>query len=174
MRDKLHAAIEPGCRQDHFGDRLAQGVSQPHVRRAALYEQDDALRFGLIDRERCHVSVAHAVDLMLDRPLEVLRPDVAAIDENEILAAAGDHQRLAYEIADVTCVEPTVGLWQVAHPIALNKELPAAIVCEGTCCPFNTTPPAGGGARVRMKLANAETSSRTAAPADPGLFASSG
>jgi hypothetical protein len=72
------------------------------------------------------------------------------------------------------CVEPTVGLWQVAHPIALNKELPAAIVCEGTCCPFNTTPPAGGGARVRMKSANAETSSRTAAPADPGLFASSG
>jgi hypothetical protein len=53
--------------------------------------------------------VADVVDFALDRPLEVLRPDVAAIDENEILAAAGDHQRLAYQIADVTCVEPTVG-----------------------------------------------------------------
>src|SRR5580700_9960620 len=61
-----------------------------------------------------------------------------------------------------TCVVPTVGLWQVAQPIELNKEAPAEIVLELTVDPFSTTEPVGGGASARMKLAKAETSSRTA------------
>ena len=60
-------------------------------------------------------------------------------------------------------VEPGVALWQVAQPTDLNREPPAEIADAETCCPFSTTPPAGGGARNRMKLANAETSSKTAA-----------
>src|ERR1700722_12048678 len=74
-----------------------------------------------------------------------------------------------------TCVVPGVGLWQVAQPIALNKELPAEIAAALTLDPFSKTPPVGGGARKRMKLANAETSSRTAAfGVDVGLEVSSG
>src|ERR1700733_3550177 len=74
-----------------------------------------------------------------------------------------------------TCVVPGVGLWQVAQPIELNNEAPVEIVCPETCCPFSTTPPGGGGAKKRMKLANAETSSRTAAlGVDFGLDVSSG
>src|SRR5580704_16977515 len=68
------------------------------------------------------------------------------------------------------CVLPTVGLWQVVQPTELNKAWPAAIDWEETCCPLSTTPPGGGGARVRMKLANAETSSRTAAFGDAAGF----
>ena len=56
----------------------------------------------------------------------------------------------------------------------LNKELPAEIVLAETVCPLSTTPPVGGGARNRMKFANAETSSRIAGPVDPGLDVSSG
>jgi hypothetical protein len=48
------------------------------------------------------------------------------------------------------------------------------MVDELTVDPLSTTAPAGGGASKRMKSANAETSSRTAAPAEPGLFESSG
>src|ERR1700728_2698474 len=62
-----------------------------------------------------------------------------------------------------TCVVPGVGLWQVAQPSALNKDLPAAIDAALPRDPFSTTPPVGGGDKNRMKLANAETSSRTAA-----------
>ena len=40
-----------------------------------------------------------------------------------------------------TCVVPGVGLWQVAQPIALNKELPVAIDAALTLDPFSTTPP---------------------------------
>jgi hypothetical protein len=54
-------------------------------------------------------------------------------------------------------------LWQVAQPIEPNKALPFEIDCAGTCCPLSTTGPVGGAARNGMKLANAETSSRTAA-----------
>src|SRR5690348_5884065 len=73
------------------------------------------------------------------------------------------------------CVVPTVGLWQVAQPIALNSAVPLAIDVDETCCPFSTTPPVGAGANRRMKLENADVSSSPAAavPA-PGLLASSG
>jgi hypothetical protein len=74
-----------------------------------------------------------------------------------------------------TCGMPGVGLWQVAQPIELNKALPLEIKCAETGCPLSTTPPVGGGARNRMKLANAETSSGTAAfGVDFGLEVSSG
>jgi hypothetical protein len=78
------------------------------------------------------------------------------------------------EVKPDAWVVPTVGLWQVAQPVETNKEPPVEIVLEGTCFPFSTTPPVGGGARDRIKLAKAETSSRIAAPVDPGLDLSSG
>src|SRR5215475_13304387 len=60
------------------------------------------------------------------------------------------------------CVFPTVGLWQTAQPTALNNWPPLVIDCAETRCPLSTTAPGFGGARRRMKLANAETSSITA------------
>ena len=68
-------------------------------------------------------------------------------------------------------VEPAFG----AQSMELNSEEPLEIELELTVVPFKTTEPVGGGARVRMKLANAEASSRPpAAVAWPGLFVSSG
>src|SRR5579864_9434589 len=61
------------------------------------------------------------------------------------------------------CVFPGDRLWQVAQPIELNSADPLEIELCGTVLPFSTTEPVGGGARKRMKLAKAETSSRTAA-----------
>jgi hypothetical protein len=78
------------------------------------------------------------------------------------------------EVKPDGCVDPGEGLWQVAQPIELNRALPAEIVDALTLDPFSTTPPVGGGARKRMKLANAETSSRIAVPVDPGFDVSSG
>ena len=74
-----------------------------------------------------------------------------------------------------TCVVPGDGLWQVAQPIELNKALPLEIDSGETGCPLSMTPPVGGGARNRMKFANAETSSSTAAFGDEvGFDVSSG
>src|ERR1700721_4790883 len=78
------------------------------------------------------------------------------------------------EVTFEGCVVPTVGLWQVEQPVETNNPLPAEIVAELTLDPLSTTPPVGGGASNRMKSEKAETSSRMAAPADPGLFESSG
>ena len=50
-------------------------------------------------------------------------------------------------------VVPGVGLWQVPHPMALNRELPADIDDALTLDPFSTTPPVGGGATVLLGLA---------------------
>src|ERR1700694_976253 len=73
------------------------------------------------------------------------------------------------------CVLPTAGLWQMAQPTALNSERPLAMEAALTATPFRTTPPVGGGARRRMKLATAQASSNTAAfDGWPGLEGSSG
>ena len=72
------------------------------------------------------------------------------------------------------CVCPGLVLWQVAQPIELKSAAPLEIELAETVFPLRTTEPVGGGARVRMKLANAETSSRTAAPEEAGLLESSG
>src|SRR5262249_43195879 len=61
------------------------------------------------------------------------------------------------------CVVPTVGLWQVPQPTALNRLAPAAMFAADTAVPLRITPPVGGGARNRIKLENAEASSRTSA-----------
>ena len=50
---------------------------------------------------------AHAVQ-MLDRPLEILRPDVAAADDDQVLAATGDHELAVDEVAEIAGVEPAV------------------------------------------------------------------
>ena len=57
---------------------------------------------------------------------------------------------------------PGVGLWQTEQPVETNKDAPVEIVLLETVCPFSTTLPVGGGARNRMKFANADTSSSTA------------
>src|SRR5580698_1352580 len=87
---------------------------------------------------------------------------------------AGTAASLNERVIPEGCVLPGLALWQVAQPTDLNSAPPVAIDCEDTCCPFNTTPPGGGGARFRMKLAKAETSSRIAGPVDPGLLVSYG
>src|SRR6266481_6675116 len=57
------------------------------------------------------------------------------------------------------CVVPTVGLWQTAQPMALNRARPLLMEVE----PPGVVAEAGGGASMRMKLANAVTSYSTAA-----------
>src|SRR5882762_5513154 len=57
----------------------------------------------------------------------------------------------------------------------LNNDFPLAIELAATVVPLSTTEPVGGGARVRMKLANADASSSTAeSGVAAGLDVSSG
>ena len=76
--------------------------------RPALHDGNDALAVVVtVDGKRSHVARAHALE-MLDGPFEILWPDVAAADDDQVLAAAGDHQLAVYQVAEVPGVEPAV------------------------------------------------------------------
>ena len=74
-----------------------------------MHEDNDTLSVPSVDRERDDVPTAHTVDMVLDRQLEILRPHVAAVDDDEILAASGDDDGVADEITHITGVQPAVG-----------------------------------------------------------------
>src|SRR5262249_15136440 len=74
---------------------------------------------------------------LLDRPLQVLRPDIATVDDDEVLGAPGDDQLLAEPVAEIAGVEPAgsvenerrrLGLPEVAgHDArALDEDAPDA------------------------------------------------
>ena len=53
----------------------------------------------------CHdIAAARSVDVILDRQLEILRPHIAAIDQDEILAASGDDSRISAPVATLPLV----------------------------------------------------------------------
>src|SRR5207237_2842109 len=79
------------------------GVGDPAV---------DEDRGGLLarragDRERGDVAGLEARQL-LDRPFDILRPVVAAVDDDHVLGAADDEDVTVRHVAHVPGVEPTV------------------------------------------------------------------
>ncbi len=79
------------------GDRLVQPVDQRgkhrEVRLTALHDQHGQLGpVAAGHRERGCVGGTH-FGLHLGQVLEILRPDVAAVDDQQILGAAGEIQR---------------------------------------------------------------------------------
>ncbi len=71
--------------------------------------QDQHLLPVLLDRERGDVAGADLGERLLDGPLQVLRPDVAAVDDDQVLGPAGDRQRAVQQVAEVAGVEPALG-----------------------------------------------------------------
>src|SRR5258708_5522876 len=78
------------------------------MQRAILQQDHDALSILSVDGESHDVAAAHSVDVILDRQLEILRPHIAAVDKDEILAASSDDEGAADEITKVAGVQPTV------------------------------------------------------------------
>src|SRR4029079_18650251 len=78
------------------------------VRDSAVHEHGRCLlaaRAG--DRERRDVAGLEAGQL-LDGPLDVLRPVIAAVDDDHVLGAADDEDVAVRHVAHVAGVEPTV------------------------------------------------------------------
>ena len=73
----------------------------------ALHQHDDFLALLRLDREGAGIAAAQARQ-RLDRPFDVLRPDVAAVDDDQVLGAAGDDDLAVAPVAEVAGVEPAV------------------------------------------------------------------
>src|SRR5258707_3316675 len=75
--------------------------------RSTLFPYTTLFRSLSVDGESHDVAAAHSVDVILDRQLEILRPHIAAVDKDEILAASSDDEGAAAEITKVAGVQPT-------------------------------------------------------------------
>src|SRR3546814_2426746 len=79
------------------------------VVQAALQHDDYALVVvGLDDREAGDVAAAHILE-RFHRPLDVLRPDIQAVEDHQVLAPPGHHQTAVDHVAEVAGIEPAVG-----------------------------------------------------------------
>ena len=78
-----------------------------HLADEALHQHDDFLAQRRLGREGAGIAAAQPRQ-RLDRPFDVLRPDVAAVDDDQVLGAAGDHQLAVAPVAEVAGVEPAV------------------------------------------------------------------
>src|SRR3546814_1909825 len=89
-------------------DRIAKQGALGHVAGPALDEDRRCfLAAGRGDREGGDVSGLEPGEL-LDRPFNVLRPVILAVDDDHVLGAADDIEIAAGHIAHVAGVEPTV------------------------------------------------------------------
>src|SRR3546814_6358164 len=76
------------------------------VVQAALQHDDHALVVvGLDDREAGDVAAAHILE-RFHRPLDVLRPDIQAVEDHQVLAPPGHHQTAVDHVAEVAGIEP--------------------------------------------------------------------
>ena len=74
--------------------RLRSGLDDGVGRRGAtrLSDNHDAIRASLLsETERDHAPLSHAGQIV-DRPLEILRVILAAVDDDEVFRAAADEQ----------------------------------------------------------------------------------
>ena len=100
---------DPGDRADALADLVAQAAALAGVGHPAVDEDRGRLlarRAG--DGEGGDVAGLEAGQL-LDRPFDILRPVVAAVDDDHVLGAADDEDVAARHVAHVAGVEPIVG-----------------------------------------------------------------
>ena len=107
--------------------------------RMGLDDDDDRLGTGAIDREGAGVT-ASDLGQRFDCPFDVLWPDIAAIDDDEVLGASGDHQFAVVPVAQVAGIEPAVaqharalvGFLEVArhHTGAAHKQAADAALAQ--------------------------------------------
>ena len=84
----------------------------------ALHQDDHRLAVILVDREGGDVA-APQVGQLLRRPFQVLRPDVAAVEDDEVLGAAGDHDLVVEQVAEVAGLQPAVGAQHLGGHLGL-------------------------------------------------------
>src|SRR5690606_785773 len=103
---QLHDAVHSGDRADLVADRVAQSDPLVGIRDAAMDQHGGGfLAVFHFDRERGDVAVVEAWQL-LDRPLDILRPVVLAVDDDHVLRPADDEQVALGHVAHVAGVEP--------------------------------------------------------------------
>ena len=92
-------------------DVALQLRARGRVGQAALHQQHDALAAlaarALVDREGGGIAAPQPRQL-LDRPFEVLRPHIAAVHDDQVLAAPGDGERAVGQVAEIAGIEPAV------------------------------------------------------------------
>ncbi|MCY1213221.1 hypothetical protein D9M72_249880 [compost metagenome] len=97
---------------EHLADRGAQRLDQ-HLRRHQLLHaarhlgrRADAFTVGPVGGEHRHAPLAHRIDLGLDDALDVLRIDVVAAHDDQVLDAARDVELAVADEAQVAGAQP--------------------------------------------------------------------
>ena len=75
------------------------------IHAASFGDNNNAFAFAVIDRKRRNAARAHAGNFF-HGPFNVLRPDVAAIDNDQILGAPGNDDLFVKEVPHVACIKP--------------------------------------------------------------------
>src|SRR4029453_4447675 len=106
-RHQHDPAVDAGRLLHHLADAAGQlGPLRPALG-MALHQQADFPPLLLLDGEGAGIAAAQ-VRQRLDRPFDVLRPDVAAVDDDQVLGPAGDDQLAVAPVAEVAGVEPAI------------------------------------------------------------------
>src|SRR3546814_6050535 len=74
-----------------------------------LYDHHHRLVVVLSDHRECRRVTLAETGQPFDRPFDVLRPDVPAIGDDQVLAAPGDDELAVDRVAEIARIEPTVG-----------------------------------------------------------------
>src|SRR4029079_4693708 len=107
--DQLDDRGNAGDRADALADFVAETAALFVAGNAAVDQHGGRfLAAGAGDREGGDVARLEAGQL-LDRPFDVLRPVIAAVDDDHVLGAADDEDVALRHVAHVAGVEPIVG-----------------------------------------------------------------
>src|SRR4029453_15645981 len=102
------ATVDAGHLLHHLADAAGQLGPLGLALGMDLHQQDDFPTLFLLDGEGAGIAAAQVLQ-RLDRPFDVLRPDVAAVDDDEVLGPAGDDELAIAPVAEIAGIEPSVG-----------------------------------------------------------------
>src|SRR6056297_344601 len=115
QRDQLDQA----CDAELGLDFLLQPLDEPRLAErillTALDDQNGDLGPVLRRNRECRSVLGANFGLLLGQVFEILRPDVAAVDDQQVLGTPGDEQRIAGAIADVAGIEPVAFAQRLAR-----------------------------------------------------------
>ncbi len=120
-RRQHHLGLDPVAQAQASGDVRAQAFAGVRIGGATLDHGHHCLLALARHREHRHVAAAQGRSLGLGGPFQVLGPYVAAVDDDQVLGAPGEHDLPAREIAEVARVEPTVLRYDPAGLLGLAE-----------------------------------------------------
>lgn len=107
-RHQFDVAVDAHLETHQMRQAVDERQALADIRFARLHHQHaDLARLGSRHRE-CKSVADPGFLLMLRKILEVLRPDIAAVDDDQVFLASGDDQTAVDRVSNVAGVEPPI------------------------------------------------------------------